>query len=219
MALPSSPFGERPQREVERWIAGDDLTFYHEYFAVPGLMETEFESDVRGWIETGFYSMSALPPAPPLPAGFDFAALSDEQFAEFIRATPMCLSPGAKMRDRMLTPPPGALDTVFTSEDIDYYVEAFEQSGITGPLNFYRCLELDWELLGKYEGRPLEVPALFIGGDRDIATMWGQAAIRKLGEHAPKARPSVVLENCGHWIQQEHPEKVNSLLLEFLSGL
>jgi pimeloyl-ACP methyl ester carboxylesterase len=39
------------------------------------------------------------------------------------------------------------------------------------------------------------------------------------GEHAPKARPSVVLDNCGHWIQQEHPEEVNSLLLEFLSGL
>jgi pimeloyl-ACP methyl ester carboxylesterase len=131
----------------------------------------------------------------------------------------MCLNPGAKMRDRMLTPPPGALDAVFTREDINYYVEAFERSGITGPLNFYRCLELDWELLGKYEGRPLEVPALFIGGDRDIGTMWGQAAIREFSAHAPKARPSVVLKNCGHWIQQEHPEKVNSVLLEFLSGL
>jgi pimeloyl-ACP methyl ester carboxylesterase len=56
-------------------------------------------------------------------------------------------------------------------------------------------------------------------GDRDIATMWGRTAIRELGAHAPKARPSVVLDNCGHWIQQEHPEKVNSLLLEFLSGI
>jgi hypothetical protein len=30
------------------------------------------------------------------------------------------------MRDRMLTPLPGALDAVFSSEDIDYCVEAFE---------------------------------------------------------------------------------------------
>jgi len=60
----------------------------------------------------------------------------------------MFLHPGAKMRDRLLTPLPGALDAVFTSEDIDYYVEAFERSGITGPLNYSRCLELDWELLG-----------------------------------------------------------------------
>lgn len=173
MALPSSPFGERPQSEVERWIAGPDLTFYHEYFAVSGLMEAEFEGDVRGWIEAGLYSMSALPPVPPQLANVDLAALSDEQLVEFIRATPMCLRPGAKMRDRMLTPPPGALDAVFTSEDIDYYVEAFERSGITPPLNYYRSLELDWELLGGYEGRPLEVPALFIGGDRDIARRLG----------------------------------------------
>jgi pimeloyl-ACP methyl ester carboxylesterase len=105
------------------------------------------------------------------------------------------------------------------AKDIDYYVEAFERSGITGPLNYYRSLELDWELLGGYEGRPLEVPALVIGGDRDIATVWGRTAIRELSAHAPKARPPVVLENCGHWIQQEHPEKVNALLLEFLSEL
>jgi hypothetical protein len=30
------------------------------------------------------------------------------------------------MRDRMLTPLPGALDAVFSSQDIDYCVEAFE---------------------------------------------------------------------------------------------
>ena len=219
MALPGSPFGEGRQSEIERSIAGPDLIFYHEYFAVPGLMEAEFEGDVRGWIVAGLYSMSALPPVPPQLANVDLAALSDEQLVEFIRATPMCLVPGAKMRDRMLAPPPGALDAVFSSEDIDYYVEAFERSGITPPLNYYRSLELDWELLGAYEGRPLEVPALLIGGDRDIATIWGRTAIRELGAHAPKARPSVVLDNCGHWIQQEHPEKVNALLLEFLSGI
>lgn len=102
---------------------------------------------------------------------------------------------------------------------LDTVVAMQVQSGITPPLNYYRSLELDWELLGGYEGRPLEVPALLIGGDRDIATMWAQTANREFGAHAPKARPTVVLENCGHWIQQEHPEKVNSLLLEFLSGL
>jgi pimeloyl-ACP methyl ester carboxylesterase len=49
--------------------------------------------------------------------------------------------------------------------------------------------------------------------------MWSQSAIREFAAHAPKARPTVVLDDCGHWIQQEQPEKVNQLLLEFLSGL
>jgi pimeloyl-ACP methyl ester carboxylesterase len=65
----------------------------------------------------------------------------------------------------------------------------------------------------------LQVPALLIGGDRDVGTMWSQTAIREFGTHAPKARPTVVLDNCGHWIQQEQPGKVNNLLLEFLSRL
>jgi hypothetical protein len=82
MCLPTNPFGERRQSEVEQWIAGPDLIFYHEYFAVPGLREAEFERDVRSWIEAGLYSLSALPPIPPQLANLDLAALSDEQLAE-----------------------------------------------------------------------------------------------------------------------------------------
>jgi epoxide hydrolase A/B len=100
--LPTNPFGERRQSEVEQWIAGPDLIVYHEYFAGPGLMEAEFERDVRGWIEAGLYSLSALPPIPPQLANLDLAALSDEQLAEVIRATPMCLPVGALQRE----PPP-----------------------------------------------------------------------------------------------------------------
>jgi hypothetical protein len=37
--------------------------------------------------------------------------------------------------------------------------------------------------------------------------------------HAPKARPPILLRDCGHWIQQERPGEVNAALLEFLSGL
>jgi hypothetical protein len=114
----------------------------------------------------------------------------------------MCLRPGAKMRDRMLTPPPGALDAVFTSEDIDYYVEAFERSGITPPLNYYRSLELDWELLGGYEGRPLHLRRLdgraASGLDDDLVglagggrVMLGQQADRGLGIGARQAQAGV----------------------------
>jgi pimeloyl-ACP methyl ester carboxylesterase len=49
--------------------------------------------------------------------------------------------------------------------------------------------------------------------------MWSQTAIREFGTPAPKARTTVVLDNCGHGIQQEQPEKVNNLLPEFLSEL
>jgi pimeloyl-ACP methyl ester carboxylesterase len=56
-------------------------------------------------------------------------------------------------------------------------------------------------------------------GDRDAASLWSQAAIREFAAHAPKARPPILLRDCGHWIQQERPGEVNAALLEFLSGL
>jgi pimeloyl-ACP methyl ester carboxylesterase len=136
-----------------------------------------------------------------------------------LRRSPMCLRRGDGWTDRMPAPGPGALEPMCTGEDLDYYVDAFERSGFTGGLNYYRCLDLDWELLAAYEGRPVEVPALFIGGDRDAVTLWSQSATRELGRHAPKARPPILLRQCGHWIQQERPGEVNAVLLEFLSGL
>jgi pimeloyl-ACP methyl ester carboxylesterase len=63
------------------------------------------------------------------------------------------------------------------------------------------------------------VPALFIGGDRDVATIWSQEAIARAKEHVADLRGSVILRDCGHWIQQEHPDAVNKELLTFLKGL
>jgi pimeloyl-ACP methyl ester carboxylesterase len=63
------------------------------------------------------------------------------------------------------------------------------------------------------------VPALFIGGDRDIVTIWSQQAIARAKERVPDLRGSVIVPDCGHWIQQEQPHAVNKELLAFLQGL
>lgn len=69
------------------------------------------------------------------------------------------------------------------------------------------------------EGRPLEVPGLYLGGDRDIVTMWSGTAIKRFGEHCPHARPPVIIAGAGDWIQQEKPAETNAALLEFLGGV
>jgi len=220
VCLPTDPFGEHRPSEVERRIAGPDRIFYQEYFTeVPGTAEREFDRDVRGFLERVIYGASALRPAPSRLAGVEARALSDDELVALLRGSMMCLRRGEGWADRMRPPPPGALDPLCTDADLDHYVEAFERSGVTGALNYYRCLDLDWELLAAYQGRPPQVPALFIGGDRDVATLWSQAAARGLGAHAPRARPSIVLSECGHWIQQERPAQVNAALLDFLAGL
>ena len=90
--LPGSPFGERRPSEVARWIAGEDLVFYHEHFNVPGLAEREFEKDADGWMRAVLFSLSALPPAPPELASLDLSQLSDEDIAGVIRSTPILTS-------------------------------------------------------------------------------------------------------------------------------
>lgn len=63
------------------------------------------------------------------------------------------------------------------------------------------------------------MPALFIGGEFDVATTWGWEAIEQALSHIPQYRGSRTLPGCGHWIQQERPEEVNTALIEFLAEL
>jgi pimeloyl-ACP methyl ester carboxylesterase len=114
---------------------------------------------------------------------------------------------------------PEKLPDWLPQEDLDVYVEEYERSGMTTAFNSYRTNDLDWELLGPYADTPLRVPALFVGGDRDVPTIWGREALRRFDEVATDVRGSVVLEECGHWVQQEKPEEFNRVLLEFLRGL
>jgi pimeloyl-ACP methyl ester carboxylesterase len=63
----------------------------------------------------------------------------------------------------------------------------------------------------------LRVPTLFIGGDHDGPTQWGADAISRFDRTVPHLHGSHILADCGHWVQQEKPEEVNGLLLDFLS--
>ncbi|HEX7827166.1 MAG TPA: alpha/beta hydrolase, partial [Mycobacterium sp.] len=114
---------------------------------------------------------------------------------------------------------PQQLPDWLSKDDLDFYVSEFEHGGLIGPLNFYHNRDLDWEVLGEYEGKPVTVPAMFIGGDRDAATIWSQEAIARAEEVCTDLRGSTILHNCGHWIMQEQPDAVNKELLVFLQGL
>ncbi|MDI5912642.1 MULTISPECIES: alpha/beta hydrolase [Streptomyces] len=217
MALPGNPFGERRPSEVEREIAGPGRLWYQEYFTSPGVADREFHSDPAAWLTGALYSFSASAPQPPEAAAVDFTQLSDQALAAMLREA-VCLPPGVGMRDGM-TPMPDDLPDWLTQEDIDFYVAEFERTGFTGPLNYYHCLDLNWELLAPYEGRPLEVPALFVGGGRDIATLWGRTAMQRFPEVAPQAREPIVIADAGHWLPDEKPQELNKALLEFLAGL
>jgi pimeloyl-ACP methyl ester carboxylesterase len=212
MALPGSPFGERRPSEIEAEIAGPGRDFYQKLFATPGALAPEAEADVRSWLNAIYFSLSG---AAPLPT-FDSFGGNDEVVA-MLRETAICLAPGEGFSESFLTPE--EQPDWLPAEDLEVYSEEFERSGFESALNSYRTGDLDWEQLGEFVGRPVEVPALFIGGDRDMPTLWGREAVLRMSEQVSDLRGSVIVEECGHWVQQERPEEFNRALLEFLGGL
>lgn len=199
LSVPFNPRGDVRPSEAWKALAGAE-EFYQEYFQQPGRAEAEMEADVRAWL-TGFY-FTASGDAPPFVPG---------------EGTIATIARGGRMRDRMVFP--STLPPWLTQADVDYYVEEFEHSGFTGGLNRYRNVDRDFDDLAVYAGVPITVPALFVGGSRDGATMWGTAAIDRFPQTVPNLRRSVILEGCGHWTQQERPAEVNAELLAFLHSL
>ncbi|CAK7348334.1 unnamed protein product [Dovyalis caffra] len=60
------------------------------------------------------------------------------------------------------------LPSWLSEKDINYYADKFNQTGFTGGLNYYRCLDLNWELMAAWTGLQIKVPVKFIVGDLDI---------------------------------------------------
>ncbi|GAA0921847.1 alpha/beta hydrolase [Pseudonocardia zijingensis] len=212
MALPGSPRGEIRPSEIERRIAGPDRVWYQQHISeVPGLVERDLERDVRGFLTAAYYTVSAsfLEPVPELRT-FD-------EIAGWLRGTGLCVSPGTPWSSYYVQPE--KLPDWLTEEDIDAYTEQYEQTGFAGPLSSYRTNDLDWELLGELAGKTLDVPALYIGGDRDPCTIWGRDAIAIFDEVAPRNHGCVIVPECGHWIQQERPDEVNRAVLDFLAAV
>ena len=195
LSVPYTPRGDRPPLERMRELAGDDL-FYIDYFQPPGVAEAEAEADVAGWLR-GFY-FTASGEADPTKPNMGIVPV------------------GGQLRDRLQFPEPGQMAWL-PDEDFAYYVGEFERTGFTGGLNRYRNITRDWTELAAWRDAPITVPALFIGGENDGPTRLGARSIERFDQTLPALTRSEILPGCGHWTQQERPDDVNRLLLEFLA--
>lgn len=112
---------------------------------------------------------------------------------------------------------PEQMPSWLTDEELDYYVTEFTRTGFTGGLNWYRNFDRNWELTEKYADAKVEAPALFVTGEHDPVQRFMPS--QGIQEWVPNLRGKIVIPGAGHWVQQERPEEVNRVLLDFLSGL
>jgi pimeloyl-ACP methyl ester carboxylesterase len=97
---------------------------------------------------------------------------------------------------------------LMSEAELSVFVEAFEHSGFTGGINWYRNFNRNWARLGEVE-QLVKVPALMIHGTYDVV---GKSD--SLEKFVPNVE--VVEFPCGHWIQQECPEETNQTMLAWL---
>ncbi|KAM1047798.1 hypothetical protein ACFX1X_027338 [Malus domestica] len=111
-----------------------------------------------------------------------------------------------------------SLPAWLTEEDIRVFDKKFEESGFTGPLNYYRAMDLTWELLAPWQGSKIMVPVKFMIGDNDPGFKSGGTSEFVQGDEFRSLVPDleVVIVGGHHFIQQENPQEVSSQILSFL---
>ncbi len=101
------------------------------------------------------------------------------------------------------------------------YVEAFKASGFTGPLNRYRAQPLDPQELPQVVGKRLEQATCLIAGSKDPVRHFihGVDLYETPADFCDDYRETTIIEEAGHWVQQEAPEKTNQALHAFINSL
>lgn len=103
-------------------------------------------------------------------------------------------------------------EPLLSDEEHRVYTEAYKSGGFTGPINRYRNWSRNWESTKDVE-QTVNVPTLFIGAEDDVIVSLAQVEAMK--PHVTDLEIQMI-KNCGHWTQQQKPDEVNSIMLEWL---
>ena len=98
-------------------------------------------------------------------------------------------------------------------EELAVFVEAFERTGFTGPINWYRNFSRNWIRAAGLPTRIDGVPCLMITAEKDAILSPALAAGMPLSIGDLEMH---MVAGSGHWTQQEKPEEVNRLILDWL---
>ena len=207
LSVPFFPRGKISTIDLFRKIY-EGKFFYQLYFQKEGVAEAEFEKDLRKYLEATYFSIDAR--------GMKF------QKDNAINASSK--GPDAKYLEGLPT-----FDTYpswITVADMDYLVGEFEASGMRGPLNRYRAQQFDFEDLLELTDAKIKQPSAFLTGKYDPVNFFtgsnyanNEDLRERIGKNYENLLSVSLLDDAGHWVQQEKPEEVNQFILDFLLRL
>lgn len=178
LSLPYQERGEVPWVTLMETVLGGDFYFVH-FNQQPGVADAVFDENTFQFLRNLYRKNE--PPAEPQPG----MALINLARARTPRGEP-----------------------VMSDDELAVIVSAFESSGFTGSVNWYRNLDRNWHLLA--DADPIiRQPTLMIYGDHDPVMR---------SENLPAFVPDVevVSLDCGHWIPEEKPDETNRAIVAWL---
>ena len=178
LSLPYQERGDTPWIAFLEQIFGGDYYFVH-FNRQPGVADAVLEENTFRFLRN-LYRKNVPPTAP---------------------------EPGMAMINLARAETPLG-EPVLNDSELAVFVSAFEKSGFTGGINWYRNLDRNWHLLADVDPI-IQHPTLMIYGDRDLIPRSD-----RLAAFVPNV--DVTSLDCGHWIQQEMPEETNQMILGWL---
>lgn len=178
LSMPYMERGEQPWVEAMEEMLGGDFYFVH-FNRQPGVADAVLEENTYQFLRNLYRKNE--PPADPEPGN---------SMINLARAeTPLG-------------------DPIMSDSELAVFVSAFECSGFTSNINWYRNVDRNWHLLADVDPT-IQQPALMIYGARDLV-----ARNERITEFVPNV--DVVELDCGHWISEEMPEETNQAILTWL---
>lgn len=108
--------------------------------------------------------------------------------------------------------PLGAL--IATPEEVDHYATVFERTGFRGGINWYRNIDRNSSEHPDVGTTVLDMPTLMICAE------WDPALPPALAANMPNVCSDLemhTIPKAGHWVQQESPDEVNTVLVDWLT--
>jgi pimeloyl-ACP methyl ester carboxylesterase len=104
-------------------------------------------------------------------------------------------------------------EPVLTDAELDHYASVFGRTGFRGGINWYRNFDADAAAHPEVGVDPIDLPALMICAE------WDPALPPSMADGMPQRCSQLEMHTVprsGHWLQQEQPEVVNTLLTRWL---
>lgn len=184
-----TPYLPFPTTEVLRSLFGDDEAMYMLWFQERGVAEAVLDPRAEAVFTKllrGGIDLSSVGP--------DLARFGANPFLHIDELEPI----GPEIVD---------------PADVAHYVEVFARTGFAGGINWYRNIDANAARFPQLGTAPLTLPALMLCAE------WDPALRPELAAGMPALCSDLethVIPGAGHWVQQEAPAAVNSLLVDWL---